>query len=240
MYSPVDFPFFGEAGGPFTGHFLKIRSSTGRVDFEIKGLPFWLKATPSSGSADPAGTDVLLIPTGSAHLVPPSTLVSLPLNVVNLTSGLVDNIFAIVATLEVRPANDRFAKAAPLPLDQTVRGSNVNARKEAGEPNHANVAGGRSVWWRFTPPTNVGIIMHTCGSSFDTVLAVYTGSDVNALTTVAQNDNSNLCSGGQQSALSFSAMAGMDYYVAVDGSAGQTGTIELTTTYGGALHAGSN
>ena len=163
------------------------------------------------------------------------------LNVVNSTTGLVETpTFIISASLEVVPKNDRFAWAAPLPLDQTVQGSNVNARKEPGEPNHANVTGGRSVWWRFTPPTNVGIIMHTCGSSFDTVLAVYTGSDVNALTTVAQNDNSNLCSGGQQSALSFSAMAGMDYYVAVDGSGGQTGDIRLTTTYGGALHVGSN
>jgi hypothetical protein len=239
-YFPVDFPFSVEADFYAAGGgYLKIRSSTGKVNFQINGVPPWLKAIPSSGSADPAGTDVLLVPTNPGLLFEPGYLGSF-LNVVNLTSGLVDNRFSISATLEIRPANDRFAKAAPLPLDQTVRGSNVNARKEAGEPNHANVAGGRSVWWRFTPPTNVGIIMHTCGSSFDTVLAVYTGSDVNALTTVAQNDNSNLCSGGQQSALSFSAMAGMDYYVAVDGSAGQTGTIELTTTYGGALHAGSN
>src|SRR5262249_18932232 len=65
-YSPVDFPFSGDEGGPFGGASLKIRSSTGRVDFEIKGVPNWLEARPSSGSADPVGTDVILIPTNWA------------------------------------------------------------------------------------------------------------------------------------------------------------------------------
>ena len=33
-----------------------------------------------------------------------------------------------------------------------VTGSNSNATKQVGEPNHAGNAGGKSVWWRWTAP----------------------------------------------------------------------------------------
>lgn len=68
-------------------------------------------------------------------------------------------------------------------------GSNVNATKQAGEPAHAGNTGGRSVWWTFTAPASGQMTIHTTGSNFDTLLAVYTGSSVGALTLIASDDD---------------------------------------------------
>lgn len=69
--------------------------------------------------------------------------------------------------------------------------------------------------------------MQTCASNFNTLLAVYTGTAVDALTPVASDNNA--C--GQGSALTFAATSGVTYNIAVDGAEtfgqGATGTIEL-------------
>ena len=89
------------------------------------------------------------------------------------------------------PANNNFANriAVAVPAagsTRTVTGSNVGATAEAGEPFHAGRTGARtSVWWRYTPTASGSITITTAGSSFDTVLAVYTGSSVGALSSVA-------------------------------------------------------
>src|SRR5439155_6365531 len=47
---------------------------------------------------------------------------------------------------------------------------------------------GKGVWYQYTPGTDGAIVVDTLGSSFDTVLAVYTGA-CGSLTQVACNDN---------------------------------------------------
>jgi hypothetical protein len=117
------------------------------------------------------------------------------------------------------PANNNFASATALTLTNnaiTVNGYNTNATKETGEPSHANNLGGRSVWWQWTAPSSGTISVTTSGSVFDTTLGVYTGSSVSALTTIAMNDD--VQSGViQSSAVTFSAVAGTTYSIAVDG-----------------------
>ena len=111
-------------------------------------------------------------------------------------------------------ANDQFADAQNLGGSSTlVEGTNVGASKETGEPNHAGNAGGASVWYRWSPSTSGQVTIHTGLSSFDTLLAVYTGSTVSSLTLVASNDDD----GGLQSRVIFNAIAGMTYLIAVDG-----------------------
>src|SRR5207249_4526035 len=73
------------------------------------------------------------------------------------------------------------------------RGSNVGATKEPGEPNHANKSGMHSVWVTWQPPLG-GLLggvatFNTAGSSFDTVIAVYKGSQVTNLALVTSNDD---------------------------------------------------
>jgi subtilisin family serine protease len=129
------------------------------------------------------------------------------------------------------PANDGFANAAAIafPGPTTVSGTNVAATTESGEPAHAGVPGGRSVWWRFTADTTTTVTLDTGGSDFDTVLAVYTGSSVSGLTRIAANDDIRA---DLTSQVSFTAAAGTTYRIAVDGYAGVAGSITLRLSPG--------
>ncbi len=117
------------------------------------------------------------------------------------------------------PANDNFSAAIPIVLTSVTTawtGFNTNATKEAGEPNHANNSGGRSVWWKWTAPSNGTVMLTTQGSVFDTTLGVYVGSSVSSLSLIVQNDD--VQSGViQYSSVVFVATAGTTYYFAVDG-----------------------
>lgn len=137
------------------------------------------------------------------------------------------NALLTVTTL-LRPPNDLFADRATLPgMNTSANASNVNATKEPGEPNHAGDSGGRSLWWTWTAPIAGMVIISTAGSSFDTVLAVYRGTSLGALTTVASNDDSG---SGTTSQVGFQAVAGTAYQIAVDGYDGASGNITLAIT----------
>jgi hypothetical protein len=113
------------------------------------------------------------------------------------------------------PSNDDFSNAITINGNcTTVTGTNLAATKEPGEPNHAGNVGGASVWWKWIAPISGSATVTTDGSNFDTLLAVYTGTSVSNLTLVAQNDDDNQ---GQTSSVTFNAVAGTTYYIAVDG-----------------------
>jgi hypothetical protein len=83
--------------------------------------------------------------------------------------------------------NDMFADAMTLTLNGTSVGQNgltLGATKEAGEPNHAENAGGKSVWFKFISAETRVVRINTMETNFDTLLAVYTGASVNNLTLV--------------------------------------------------------
>jgi subtilisin-like proprotein convertase family protein len=125
------------------------------------------------------------------------------------------------------PPNNNFANAQGLSGGSaSVIGTTINATKESGEPNHAGNSGGHSVWYFWTAPGNTTVVVDTVGSSFDTLLAVYRGNSVNALTTVASNDD--IASGNLQSRVTFTPVAGTTYRIAVDGYGGASGGIVLT------------
>lgn len=98
--------------------------------------------------------------------------------------------------------------------------------------------GGKSLWWSWTAPASGPVTISTCGSDFDTVLAVYTGNAVDALSLVASNNNS-VCSGvsNVQSQVQFNAIAGTNYQIAVDGfkyaaePGARSGNITLSIAY---------
>ena len=121
------------------------------------------------------------------------------------------------------PPNDDFAAATALAGSAlTTSGPNVGASLQAGEPAHGPL-GGASVWWRWTAPATGTATIETCGSSFDTQLAVYTGASVEALARVVANDDA--C--GAASRVSFAAQAGTSYAIAVAGFDSETGDIAL-------------
>jgi hypothetical protein len=94
------------------------------------------------------------------------------------------------------------------------------ATKDPDEPNHCGVLGGASVLIAYAPTNSGRALWNTDGSSNDTVLAVYTGPGDSwvTLVPVACDNNSGL--DHLDSALSFDAMAGTNYWVFVDDVAG--------------------
>ncbi len=135
-----------------------------------------------------------------------------------------------------RPANDDLADAQVISgRSGSVTGSNVNATQEPGVPDYGYAGfSDVSIWYDWTAPADGEVTFNTCASRneantenggwLDTILAVYTGSLVDALTEVALNDDdeAELCGGGRLyvvgSRVTFMATAGTTYHVAVDGA----------------------
>ncbi len=70
--------------------------------------------------------------------------------------------------------------------------------------------------------------MSLAGSDFDTLLAVYTGSAVTALTRVAFNDD--CAQGGSHSCVTFPVTPGTQYSIQVDGYNGARGVVRVGLT----------
>ncbi|MDD8050899.1 MAG: hypothetical protein PHG55_06110, partial [Verrucomicrobiota bacterium] len=90
------------------------------------------------------------------------------------------------------PPNDSFA--SPILIDgipASETGSNLDATLEAGEPVPEDWAGyaQASVWFSWTASFSGPLRIDTLGSDFDTMLAVWTGSELNSLNLIAHNDD---------------------------------------------------
>ncbi len=127
------------------------------------------------------------------------------------------------------PPNDDFADRIVLTgFPVTATGSSRNATPETRDDTaHASVPAGQSVWWSWTSPTNGFVAVSTSGSSFNTLLGVFTGESIDALTEVKSNDNVSDQPGAFTSQVTFQANAGTRYAIAVDGYYSQTGDIQL-------------
>lgn len=128
--------------------------------------------------------------------------------------------------------NNNFASAQTLSKNQpTFSGYNVDATREPGEPSHAGQGTGASLWWKWSATSfSNRVTLDTLGSDFDTLLAVYTGTNVTALTLVTENDD--IDSGNLRSRVTFQAIPGTTYRIAVDGYQSQQGWAQLNLTLG--------
>ena len=133
---------------------------------------------------------------------------------------------------QAQPANDRFANRIVISGTNTVvTGSSVGATKESGEPYHAGNSGGASVWWTWTAASVGTVTISTAGSSFDTILGVYTGSSVSALVEVASDDDEDYPS-IVTSKVVFDVSANQTCQIAVDGYSGASGNVRLSVQLG--------
>jgi thiol-disulfide isomerase/thioredoxin len=134
--------------------------------------------------------------------------------------------------VQAQPLNDMFASRIVLAgTNVSATGSNAGATKEPGEPAHDGYPGGKSVWWSWSAPETGEATVSTAGSSFDTILGVYTGTTVSALTLVASNDDDDDAA-VLTSKVVFSVIPGQTYQIAVDGYGGASGTVRLQVSLG--------
>jgi hypothetical protein len=89
------------------------------------------------------------------------------------------------------------------------------------------------VWYSWTAPFSGSTSIDTCTANIDSILAVYTGSQLNNLTRVTDNNNHPDCPAGTfGSKVTFNATAGTVYPIAVGDAGGARGnTFTLRIDY---------
>jgi len=141
------------------------------------------------------------------------------------SSGLRDVASAVVAADEglyggadVPLIEDVFSSRGLLALLPFTDFHNTDDATVAGDDPPTGCAGsyGHTVWYRLDVPADMVVNLDTFESTYDTVLAVYTGTR-GALTEEACNDNSD----GTQSFVSLSAMGGVTYHIMVASDGGE-------------------
>jgi hypothetical protein len=126
----------------------------------------------------------------------------------------------------VSPPNDFFADATTLDgTSAPISATNVDATNESGEDHCCWEF--NTVWYKWTAPKTGNYRLEVCGSSFNTHLKVFTGTAVNALERIAENDDDPACGpDGSRSRLTFVAGAGQQYRIQIGSQIqNQTGTI---------------
>ncbi|MDW8256528.1 MAG: DVUA0089 family protein [Acidobacteriota bacterium] len=133
---------------------------------------------------------------------------------------VVENADIILNTSVARPSNDDCASATPISGTSFVDRVNVwTATSVATDPLQSCTGGRRgsqSVWYSFTPPSNGTITLSTLGSSYDTTIAVYTGS-CPALREIACNDDWGFLATSQ---LTVNVRAATTYLIAITSAGG--------------------
>jgi hypothetical protein len=119
------------------------------------------------------------------------------------------------------PANDAFANrtelAGALPITKSA--TNVEATREWQYEEVGAFAAGHSVWFKWTASIDGWVTVDTCTASFQTVLGIFTGSDVEHLTRVTKGNASEMpgCFASARK-FTFKAVSGTEYEIGVDGN----------------------
>ncbi|MDQ7026103.1 MAG: S8 family serine peptidase [Anaerolineae bacterium] len=140
----------------------------------------------------------------------------------SLTGLQQDDINGAVAIYGPATINDDFDNALIIPsLSFTNLRDTIPATTAVDDPiSTCDFNRGKTVWYYYTPSSNVDIIFDTIGSNYDTVLSVWTGSR-GSLSQVGCNDDF----GGSQSQVSLSLVSGTTYYIMVAGYNGLAGDL---------------
>ncbi len=139
------------------------------------------------------------------------------------------NLAAALTSTDRRPFNDDFASRAVLGSISNVhiRSNNADATAESGEPSIAGVAPSNTLWWSWTAPATANVTFNTSGSSYDTTLAIYTGTSLASLVPVAANDDDTVHS-KNTSLITVGVTAGTTYQIAISRKSGTAGVTLLS------------
>ena len=212
-------------------HIDETRPSTGPNDDDQRRMVFLMRAGNGTGEPRSAADAWLGARTFDDSSTPNSRLYS------GASSGVTASAFSATCgatmsaqlgtTAATQSTGDAFgaaADAASLPYTRTGV-STVGAGVEADEPQPSCAAIGKTVWVRYRAPAAGTLQADTTGSSFDTVLGVYRGTSLGALTEVACNDDIDRAGGNLRSSAQFGVEAGQTYYVQLGGFKDPQGAI---------------
>lgn len=143
-------------------------------------------------------------------------------NLVVANSGGTTTSSNAVLVVNGRPVNDQCSGALEITGDSYSHVESTLLATSTGDPTPSCAFEfGNAVWFTWTAPADGLVAVDTIGTSFDTVLAVYSG-DCGALTRVDCDDDSG---GNLTSKLTYVATAGVSYYYMVGGYSAATGQL---------------
>ena len=127
------------------------------------------------------------------------------------------------------PPNDLFADAMVVTLPQaSVTGSNQFATTEPGVPTE--LAGERAsgtVWFRWIAPEAGRLRVDSCDSGFDSLIGVFEGDRLDALTHLGSSDDDPRCGWQPNGATEVDVRAGVAYSFVIGGYQGAMGDYSL-------------
>ena len=150
------------------------------------------------------------------------------IEVTSFCSGLGGSLHLNLAQAAPPPPNDTCNAATEITTSRLR--DDVDVSEATSDPTDPAItcgcgSNGASVWYRFTAPTSEPVTIDTFGSSYDTILSVFSGA-CGSLTPVAPcNDDSD---GTLQSKVSFTTTAGVTYLIEVTSfCGGPAGKLQL-------------
>ena len=191
---------------------------------EVDAQSYVVRVTSTTVTANPVTVESLpaLLQVGNADSLSEDKFLNSP----RLTGG--PALQNIGGNLVVQPPTTRAGGSVARGFSGSQVFSTFGASKEPGEPNHCDVVGGASQWFTYVAPEDGVVRVSTEGSDFDTVLAVYSGAGTSFADLVLVACDNNSGANGTTSAANVLVTAGSQYFVAVDGVAGASGTVNLS------------
>src|SRR6185503_19607538 len=124
--------------------------------------------------------------------------------------------------------NDACERAVALAPEVPYTMDTAAALSRTDPPPICQTNFGKAVWFTFTPSADGWVEVSTCGSSFDTVLEIYTGScgSLSALAGDCIDDNGPACVGAQASAR-FNGTGARTYRIRAGGFRGGSGSLQI-------------
>ena len=141
------------------------------------------------------------------------------------------------AHAQVRPANDNCLTAhvvAGTPFSDSIDTVNATTPRTDPVPVCGRGRSFNSAWYRLTPQQNAWVTANTFGSTYDTVLSVYTGvcGELSPVMEACNDDafgssekTATSGGGGKQSQISFFASPGTTYFLMVSAYQGDGGEL---------------
>ena len=220
-----------EPGGsptPASMQFVLQNTGSSAIDWTASSTVSWAEVSVSSGTLAAgalATVTVSINATEAANLA--GGVYQGEFLFANTTLGIGSYKRKVTLSVATPPPNDNFADATLISgRTGSDTSTNLFASEESQEPKHGGVTnGGKSVWWQWVPDTSGEVTFDTAGSDFDTIMSIYGGRSLDRLTTIGDDDD-GVASGGA-SLLTFTAQAGMPYFIAVDGWDKSTGNVTL-------------
>jgi hypothetical protein len=156
------------------------------------------------------------------------------LRVYDFAAGVPSNANISICVVNVIPppvpTNDLCDDAIALNCGDIAYGQNSNGGTSGGDPvavcGGMTTSGINGIWYRTTGNGDYFRVSTCNGSTFNTKVAVYSGS-CGTLNCVASNDDFSGCGNGTQSQVSWQSVNGTDYFILVGGSSGVQGVFQL-------------